>query len=253
MAQPVAGVGIAVVRLIGHPKLSQSLADRLCLGTGQPQQGPQVRPPHRADACRPMQSGPPRQPEQQRFCLVSSSMGRCYPVYPLGKLALKMSIPQLACPILAGIVRHSLFRRTEHLQRHPQPGTFGPDKGFVPVCCLPPQPMVHMAGGELKAHLRLHQQQQPQQRHAVCPAGHRCRHPQPCQLLAAAEPRRLRQGIGQDILRTAHQRLKSTSIKRVWAPSQPRGTVLVSPWRFFATMHSAVSASTSEPSGFWLA
>ena len=26
-----------------------------------------------------------------------------------------------------------------------------------------------------------------------------------------------------------HQRLKSTSIKRVWAPSQPSGTVLVSP------------------------
>ena len=49
------------------------------------------------------------------------------------------------------------------------------------------------------------------------------------------------------------QRLKSTSMKRVWAPSQPSGTVLVSPWRFLATMHSAVSASTSAPSGFWLA
>ena len=49
------------------------------------------------------------------------------------------------------------------------------------------------------------------------------------------------------------QRLKSTSMKRVWAPAQPSGTVLVSPWRFLATMHSAVSASTSAPSGFWLA
>ena len=51
----------------------------------------------------------------------------------------------------------------------------------------------------------------------------------------------------------AAQCRKSTSIKRVWAPSQPRGTVLVSPWRFLATMHSAVSASTSAPSGCWLA
>ena len=29
--------------------------------------------------------------------------------------------------------------------------------------------------------------------------------------------------------------------------------VFSAPWRFLATMHSAVSASTSAPSGFWLA
>ena len=58
----------------------------------------------------------------------------------------------------------------EDCQRHPQPGTLGPDKGFVPVRSLTPQAMVDMAGrkGILKSFPQF--QQYPQQRHAVGPA-----------------------------------------------------------------------------------
>ena len=115
--------------------------------------------------------------------------------------------------------------------------------------------MVDVADGQLIAKLRLKPQQKVQQRHAVCPAGH-CRRQMQLMQRGTRGQQRFLQTVfphpGKDRF-VFHQRLKSTSIKRVWAPSQPSGTVLVSPWRFLATMHSAVSASTSAPSGFWLA
>ena len=139
----------------------------------------------------------------------------------------------------------------EHPQRHAQAGAFCLHKGLVPVGALSAQTVVHMAGRERIAKPRLQLPQQEQQRHAVRPAGNCRRQMQRCaglqKPLPGAEIRHPGKNHG------IHQRLKSTSIKRVWAPSQPSGTVLVSPWRFFATMHSAVSASTSAPSGFWLA
>ena len=74
-------------------------------------------------------------------------------------------------------------------------------------------------------------QQDAQQCHAVCPAGH-CR----CQMQLMQRGTRGQKCFLQTVFPNPgkdrfvfHQRLKSTSIKRVWAPSQPSGTVLVSP------------------------
>ena len=70
---------------------------------------------------------------------------------------------------------HSHICRAEDCQRHPQPGTLCPDKGFVPVCSLTPQAVVDVADREGDAPFlgqRAHEaefQQHPQQRHAVGP------------------------------------------------------------------------------------
>ena len=171
-------------------------------------------------------------------------------IYPTGPQSIEAGIAELPRPVLPRMRRNGSAHvsRVEHAQRHVQPGALGADKGFVPVGGLSPQTVVHMAGRQLVAEHRLDPQQQPEQRHAVGPAGNGGAQPLPRREQLVF----LREGAHffHDFV---HQRLKSTSIKRVCAPSQPSGTVLVSPWRFLATMHSAVSASTSPPSGFWLA
>ena len=90
------------------------------------------------------------------------------------------------------------------------------------------QAVVHMAGRKHKPEFRLQGQQDAQQCHAVCPAGHCCGQVQRLartkQLFSQNKHAHMRQNFF-----IVHQRLKSTSIKRVWAPSQPSGTVLVSP------------------------
>ena len=116
-----------------------------------------------------MQPGAPGQPEQQGLGLVSSSMGRCNAVYPACQQLGKASIAESAGPVLPGMVRHSHSHicRVEDCQRHPQPGTLGPDKSLVPVRSLTPQAVVDVAGrkGIPKGFPQL--QQHPQQRHAV--------------------------------------------------------------------------------------
>ncbi len=82
MAQAVAGVGIGLVRLVGHPACPGG-AERFGLGPGQAQQRPQIAPAPGPDACRAVQPGAPGQPQQQRFGLVICSMGRCNGIYPL--------------------------------------------------------------------------------------------------------------------------------------------------------------------------
>ena len=113
------------------------------------------------------------------------------------------------------------------LTQHTQAGALCPHKGFISVGALPAQTVVHMAGRERIAEPRLQLPQQEQQRHAVRPTGDRRRQPQRCTGLQKPLPDAeiLHPGKNHSI----HQRLKSTSIKRVWAPSQPSGTVLVSP------------------------
>ena len=228
MAQPVAGVGIGIVGLIGDPHLPRCPADSLGLGAAQAEQRAQVAPAPWPDAARPVQPGAARQPQQQRFCLVICSMGRGDGIYPLPLQLRKGRVAQAARPVLPGVRRgRGKLCGMEHPQRHAQAGAFRPHKGFVPVGALPAQAVVHMAGGERIAELRLQLPQQEQQRHAVCPAGDCRRQMQRCAGLQKPLP-------GAEILhpgknRGIHQRLKSTSIKRVWAPSQPSGTVLVSP------------------------
>ena len=116
-----------------------------------------------------MQPGAPGQPEQQGLGLVSSSMGRCNAVYPACQQLGKAGIAESAGPVLPGMGRysHSHICRAENCQRHPQPGTLGPDKSFVPVRSLAPQAVVDVAGrkGILKSFPQL--QQHLQQRHAV--------------------------------------------------------------------------------------
>ena len=116
-----------------------------------------------------MQPGAPGQPEQQGLGLVSSSMGRCNAVYPACQQLGKAGIAESAGPVLPGMGwhNHSHICRAEDCQRHPQPGTLGPDKGFVPVRSLTPQAVVDMAGrkGIPKGFPQF--QQYPQQRHAV--------------------------------------------------------------------------------------
>ena len=180
MAQPVAGVGIGGIRLVRHPALLKGGAERFGLGPGQAQQRAAVAGPPGPDAPCPVQPGTPGQPEQQGLGLVSSSMGRCNAVYPACQQLGKAGIAEFAGPVLPGMGRHSHSHicRVEDCQRHPQPGTLGPDKGFVPVRSLTPQAMVDMAGrkGILKSFPQF--QQYPQQRHAVGPAGNRRRQPQ---------------------------------------------------------------------------
>ena len=83
MAQPVAGVGVGVVGLIGDPRLPRSPADGLGLGTAQAEQRAQVAPAPWPDAARAVQPGAARQPQQQRFGLVICSMGCGNGIYPL--------------------------------------------------------------------------------------------------------------------------------------------------------------------------
>ena len=250
VAQPVAGVGIGGVRLVRHPALAACRADLLGLRAGQAEQRAAEAGAAGPDARGAVETGSPRQPEQQRLGLVSSSMGGGDRIYPTGPQSIEAGIAELPRPVLPRMHRNGSAHvsRMEHAQRHIQPGAFGADKGFVPVGGLSPQAVVHMAGRQLVAEHRLDQQQQPKQRHAVGPARNGGAQPLPRREQLVF----LREGAHffHDLV---HQRLKSTSIKRVCAPSQPSGTVLVSPWRFLATMHSAVSASTSPPSGFWLA
>ena len=228
VAQPVAGVGIGVVGLVGDPRLPRCPADGLGLGAAQAEQRAQVAPTPWPDAARTVQPGAARQPQQQRFGLVICSMGRGDGIYPLSLQLHKGRVAQTACPVLPGVCRGQCqLCGVEHPQRHAQAGAFSPHKGFVPVGALPAQTVVHMAGRERIAEPRLQLPQQKQQRHAVCPAGDCRRQLQRCAGLQKPLP-------GAEILHpgknhSIHQRLKSTSIKRVWAPSQPSGTVLVSP------------------------
>ena len=250
MAQPVPGVGVGVVGLVLHPALAAAGAEAFRLPAGQAQQRVAETLPLWPDARRAVEPGAPRQPEQQRFRLVSSSMGGSNGGYPFGVQGVKTGAAQFPGPVLPGAGRHGKahVRRVKHPQRHAQPPALPPDEGFVPVGGRAPQPVVHMARRQLITELRLQFQQNAQQRHAVGPAGDGGAEllPRIKQLVFLRKGAHFFQNL-------FHQRLKSTSMKRVCAPSQPSGTVLVSPWRFFATMHSAVSASTSAPSGFWLA
>ena len=114
------------------------------------------------------------------------------------------------------------------MQGNTRLGSFSAHKGFVPVGALTAQAVVHMAGRKHKPEFRLQGQQDAQQCHAVRPAGH-CRSQvqrlaRTKQLFSQNKHAHMRQNFF-----IVHQRLKSTSIKRVWAPSQPSGTVLVSP------------------------
>ena len=228
MAQPVAGVGIGIVGLVGDPRLPRCPADGLGLGAAQAEQRTQVAPAPWPDAARPVQPGAARQPQQQRFGLVICSMGRSDGIYPLPLQLRKGRVTQTARPVLPGVRRGQCqLCGMEHPQRHTQAGAFSPHKGFVPVGALPAQAVVYMAGRERIAEPWLQLPQQEQQRHAVRPTGDRRRQLQRCAGLQKPLP-------GAEILhpgknRGIHQRLKSTSIKRVWAPSQPSGTVLVSP------------------------
>ena len=65
------------------------------------------------------------------------------------------------------------------LQRHPQPGAFPPDEGFVRVGRGPPQLVVDMAGGHLHLQPPGQGQQDAQQGHAVRPARDGGGHPLP--------------------------------------------------------------------------
>ena len=228
VAQPVAGVGIGVVGLVGDPRLPRCPTDSLGLGAAQAEQRAQVAPAPWPDAARPVQPGAARQPQQQRFRLVICSMGRSDGIYPLPLQLRKGRVAQTARPVLPGVRRgRGQLCGVEHPQRHAQAGALCPHKGLVPVGALPAQTVVHMAGRERIAKLRLQLPQQEQQRHAVRATGDGC-----CQMLRCAG---LQKPLpGAEILHPGknhgiHQRLKSTSIKRVWAPSQPSGTVLVSP------------------------
>ena len=148
MAQAVAGVGIGLVRLVRHPALLKGGAERFGLGPGQAQQRAAVTGSPGPDAPCPVQPGAPGQPEQQGLSLVSSSMGRCNAVYPACQQLGEAGIAESASPVLPGMGRHSHSHicRAENCQRHPQPGTLGPDKSFVPVRSLTPQAVVDMAG-----------------------------------------------------------------------------------------------------------
>ena len=228
VAQPVAGVGIGVVGLVGDPRLSCCPTDGLGLGAAQAEQRAQVAPAPWPDAARPVQPGAACQPQQQRFGLVICSMGRSDGIYPLPLQLRKGRVAQTARPVLPGVCRgRGQLCGMEHPQRHAQAGAFCPHKGLVPVGALSAQTVVHMAGRERIAKPRLQLPQQEQQRHAVRTTGDCC-----CQMLRCAG---LQKPLpGAEILHPGknhgiHQRLKSTSIKRVWAPSQPSGTVLVSP------------------------
>ena len=114
----------------------------------------------------------------------------------------------------------------EDPQRQTQPGAGLPDEGLVPVGCLPPQAVVDMADRECDAVFLGQRAHEAEQCHAVRPArdGQRDLPPALQQPLPDAEAaHRLQNFLAR------HQRLKSTSMNRVWAPSQPSGTVLVSP------------------------
>ena len=179
-----------------------------------------------------MQPRAPGQPQQQGLSLIICSMGRCNDIYPLPAQTRKAGIAQAARPVLPGMFRRQAhfvghLCSMEHPQRHTQPGAFRPHKGFVPVSALTAQAVVHMAGRKHKPEFRLQGQQDAQQCHAVCPAGHCRRQLQRCAGLQKPLPDAEILHPGKN--RGIHQRLKSTSIKRVWAPSQPSGTVLVSP------------------------
>ena len=231
-AHPVAGIGIGFVRLVRHPALPGCTAEAFGILPGKGQQRPQIRPASGPDACCAVHPRTPGQTQQQGLRLIICSMGCCNGVYPLSAQTLKAGVAQAAGPILPGMFQHraKLFRM-EHPQRHAQTGAFGTHKGFVPVGALTPQAMVHMAGRKLKSELRLQGQQDAQQRHAVCPAGH-CRRQMQLMQRGTRGQQCFLQTVfphpGKDRF-VFHQRLKSTSIKRVWAPSQPSGTVLVSP------------------------
>ncbi len=232
-AQPVAGVGIGHIRLVRDPWLPRRPAEVLCLVAAQTEQRAQILPALGADARCAVQPGAPRKAEQQCFRLIVFSMGSCKCVYPLLQKPVKAGIAQPPCPVLPCTGRHRAHERL-HLpgmkdpQRELPRGAHPADKVLVPVGRRTAQAVVDMADRKLVAIFRLQCAQNEQQRHAVCPAGdRRCQpqgrpgHEQP--LLAAERPDPGKCFFG------VHQRLKSTSIKRVWAPSQPSGTVLVSP------------------------
>ena len=232
-AHPVAGIGIGRVRLICDPCLPGCTAEAFGILPGKSQQWPQVAPALWPDACRTVQPRAPGQPQQQGLSLIICSMGRCNDIYPLPAQTRKAGIAQAARPVLPGMFRRQAhfvghLCSMEHPQRHTQPGAFRPHKGFVPVSALTAQAVVHMAGRKHKPEFRLQGQQDAQQCHAVRPAGHCCSQVQRLtrtkQLFSQNKHAHMRQNFF-----IVHQRLKSTSIKRVWAPSQPSGTVLVSP------------------------
>ena len=180
MAQPVAGVGVREVGLVGDPLLSGRAAVGLHLGPRQAEQRPDVEVPRGADASRPVQPGPPRQPEEQRFGLVSDSMGRSDAVYPRAVQPRKAGVAQRAGPGLAARgVGQALLPGAADSQRHAQPGARGPDKGFVGVGGRPAQLVVDMAGRDFHPQPPGQGQQDAQQSHAVRPARDGGGHPLP--------------------------------------------------------------------------
>lgn len=58
-------------------------------------------------------------------------------------------------------------------------------------------------------------------------------------------------GFAMNCLRQYCSWISSRLLNRVWAPSQPRRTTLVSPWRFLATIHSASFSFACSVSPFW--
>ena len=157
VAQAVAGVVVPRVRLVRHPALPAGHADSLRLCPGQAQQRAAVAGAFGADAPCPVQPGAPGQPEQQRLCLVTCSMGRRNAVYPLLPQLFKTGVAEAAGPILPGMGRHrkANLRRAEDPQRQTQLRAGLPHKSFVPVGRLPPQAVVDMADTQHKAGLCL--------------------------------------------------------------------------------------------------
>ncbi len=235
-------------------------ADGLGICPGQAEQRPQVAPaplagcpPPRAARCPGPAAAAASQPGHLQY-------GPLQCIYPLLPQLFKTGVAQAARPVLPGMFRAGPLRRANSAGRNTRSGT--------PSCAHSSRTKASSRSAVSRAGRGSHGRHSAQSRTpAVRPAAGAavpCCRPRrtPPRPSAAAlrtangscsQHRKTRGHTACRKNRRVHQRLKSTSIKRVWAPSQPSGTVLVSPWRFLATMHSAVSASTSAPSGFWLA
>ena len=103
-AQPVAGVVVGKIALVGDPGEPPAAAEVLRLGLGDAQHGPHVAPPHGGDARRPPHPGPPGKAQKQRLGLVGEGVGGG-DLHAGARQRLEKAVAELAAPLLAGAGR----------------------------------------------------------------------------------------------------------------------------------------------------
>ena len=163
----VTGVGVLGVGFILHIVLPQRGAVGLGVGAGQAEARAHIAAAARRNTRKTMQPCSPRYTEEHRLGLIGHGVGRGNDGLLAGGQLIKPTVPQAACPVLAGVGRHvyPLLHGIVQEKLHAVPAAEIRHKVSIAAGGLAPDSMVHVGGQHLNGQFAAVTQQKKQQSH----------------------------------------------------------------------------------------